>query len=217
MELVEIPCTFCNHPISSHTHTPGQDGCAKSSNSIFMSAMKPALGVYEGLALASSSLLVFPPVNSNCLELILPENFSDVFMLLSLGNFQDSDTLMLSVASQALSQFSVEDKPLGTLGMKVSRGDVKRLKGKQSNVASKRRSRRVASKKVREEQVKVIKQLKGLKGIGGVPGGMDWDLVSEEVDYTELEYRQVLEMTTSFTEKIVVPDNYHTYYLPQVL
>lgn len=186
-----------------------------------MNAMKPAIGVYEGLTLCCSSLLVFPPVNSNCLELILPANFSDVFMLLSLGNFQDSDMLMLAVASEALSQSTVEDKSLGTLGMKVSGGDVtfakKRLKGKQSNVASKRRSRRVATKKVREEQVKVLKQLKGLKGIGG---GVDGDPVSEEVDqveYTELEYRQVLEMTTSFTKKIVVPDNYHTYHLPQVL
>jgi hypothetical protein len=95
----------------------------------------------------------------------------------------------------------------------------KRTRGKHGNAANKRRSRRVASKRVREEQVKVLKQLKGLKGVVHVPGGTDGSVMEEEVDlveFAEADYRQVLEMTTSFTKKIDVCNNYRTYYLPQV-
>ena len=232
VELAEIACTFCNHPLSSHTHTPaGQDCVAKASDSIFMNAMKPALGAYEGLALTSSSLLMFPPVNSECLELMLPLNFSDVFVLLSVGNFQDSDVLMLAVVSESLdltNQLNAEeDNPPEIMEIELSGRDAvayskRRLKAKQAYAASvKRRSRRMASKKAREEQVKVLKQLKGLKGIAGsqVPGGVDEGVMSddtEQMEFTEVEHRHVLEMATNFTKKIDVRDNYHTYCLPQV-
>lgn len=230
VELAELPCTFCNHPLSSHTRTPPGQDSAKASNSIFMNAMKPALGIYEGLALAGSSLMIFPPVNSECLELVLPLNFSDFFILLSVGIFKDSDVLMLAVASEPLNLTShlntggwEEDKPLERGEIEVPGQNVKRrLKAKQAYSASvKRRSRRVASKKVREEQVKVLKQLKGLKGIASdqIPGGINDEVLNEEtgqVEFTEVEHRQVLEVTTTFMKKIDVQDNYHTYCLPQV-
>lgn len=226
VELKEIPCTFCNHPLSSHTVTPGQDGSGGSTNSSAMSTKKPALGVYEGLALTRSSLLAFPPINSDCLELILPANFEDAFMLLTVGKFQDCDMLMMAIANEALnptSHFNMEESPSDTLGKEPCGDDLvavsrKRARGKQASAASKRRSRRVASKKAKEEQAKVLKQLKGLKGIGRVPvPGMDCGVEEMDlVEYTEMDYKQVLQTTDGLIQKIDARDNYHTYFLPQV-
>lgn len=217
VELKEMLCTFCNHPLCSHTPMPGQD--RESINSSFLSTRKPALGMYEGLALTSSSLLVFPPISSDCLELMVSARFSDAFMLLSVGKFQDSDTLMLAVANQAMNT-------IGHFNEEVSEDDTvtvksrKRKRGKQANAASngqKRRSKRVSSKKSREEQEKVLKQLKHLKG-AKIPVGFG-DVESEELDevkYTDTEYKQVLETTVGFMKKIEAQDSYHTYCLPQV-
>lgn len=225
VDLREIPCTFCNHPLSSHAVTPGPDGNGMSNSSV-VSTEKPALGVYEGLTLTSSALLPFPPINSDCLELILPANFKDAFTLSTVGKFQDSDTLMLAISNQALnptSQLNTEDSPSDTLGKESCGEDVvavsrKRVRGKKASAASKRRSKRVASKKVTEEQAKVLKQLKGLKGIGRIPEpGMDGGVEEmEQVEYTEVEYRQVLETTAGLIQKIDARDSYSMYHLPQV-
>lgn len=227
VELKEVPCTFCNHPLSSHTITPGQDGSGVASNSSLFPTRKPAHGVYDGLALTNSSSLAFPPINSECLELILPANFEDGFMLLTVGKFLDSDILTLAVANQSTpnpTRHSNMQSPLESEKETLDAGDSpvgvsrKRVRGKQGSAASKRRSRRVASKKAKEEQAKVLKQLKGLKGISaGVSElGVDDGVEEMELEHTEVEYKQVLETTLGLIKKIDDRENYHTYCLPQV-
>lgn len=223
-ELKDTLCTFCMHPLSSHTHTPKQDSIADFSNILY--SRKPVLGPYEGLSLADSSSLPFPPVSSDCLEVILPASFMDFFAVVSIGSSQDSDALQLAVVSEATNDHDMKDPPSDVVS---SGGDDKavsalacRKRTREKHTASKsqqRKSRRLATRKVREEEGRVLKQLKGLKGIGRCPGDLDGGEEAEEnrVQFSEVEFKQVLDSTLSFVKRIGAQDNYRTFCLPQEL
>lgn len=233
-ELEVTPCSYCAHPLSSHfTVTEKDGGSGKECSSIYGSS-KPALGVFEGLALTNSSLLPFPPVNSECLEVMLPTPSTDNFSLVSIGSFQESPVLRLAVASRALSRtksrgsdVDMVDSPTDTVEAPSSGDDCvtvsgpanrKRVRRTQSSPLlskNQRRSTRLATRKVREEEKKILKQLKGLKGISQY-SAMDVLNSDDEMDLAEIDIEQVATCTSGFVKETESQGNYQIFDLPQV-
>lgn len=231
-ELKDTPCSFCAHPLSSHATTK-QEGSKDFSNFLLLN-MKPALGAYEGLALKQSSSLHFTPVNHNCLELVMPSDMSDDFVLLSVGKCKDSDLLRLAVTCQVVdTQVDAMDTADCCSNVVVAESpneDTKnvfsssRKRGRKRHPSSpvvansqKRRSVRLATKKAREEEKKILEKLKGLKGITNFSEMYLIDSDLDEIeDLSELEYKQVTESTVNFVEQLSNGDNYQTFPLPQV-
>ena len=225
-ELKITPCSYCAHPLSSHITVTEKDGGSKESS--IYSTRKPVLGVFESLALTNSSLLPFPPVNSECLEVILPTTSTNNFSLLSIGSFQDSPVLRLAVASLVLkSKSSDVYSPTDTVEAQSSGDDFvtasgptnrKRMRRKQASPLlskNQRRSTRLATRKVREEEKKILKQLKGLKGISQY-SAMDVLDSDDEMDMAEIDIEQVAANTSGFIKDTEPQENYQMFDLPQV-
>lgn len=214
------PCSFCNHPLSSHASSKQDEG--KDLNSILSSNRKPALGAYEGLALKSYSSIPFSLSDPNCLELILPLKLTDQFLLLSVGRLQDSDKLCLAVICHRMNAIAKESMP----SMESSSEELenipngwhrKRVRQSPSPSGKNRRSQRLATKKAREEEKAIFKQLKGLKGSRKLS---ELDILysneTKENDLTEKECEVIVESATSFVKRMDTNDNYQTFPLPQV-
>lgn len=231
-ELKVTPCSYCTHPLSSHFTVTERDGGSKECS--IYSSRKPALGVFEGLALTNSSLLPFPPVNSECLQVMLPTPSTNNFSLVSIGTFQDSPVLRLAVANRALSMtksrssdVDMVDSPADTVEAQSSGDDFvtvsgpmnrKRIRRRQTSPLlskNQRRSTRLATRKVREEEKNILKQLKGLKGISQ-HSAVDVLDSEDEMDLAEIDIEQVVASTSSFVKETEPQENYQMFDLPQV-
>ena len=227
-KLKDTPCSFCTHPLQNHTpanaSTPAQEG-----NETFR---KP-LGAYENLTLRSSSLLPFSPVSSNCWELLAPQSLSDGFLALSVCKSKNADSLSLAVLSHPICQ---QDATVDEKGKESSppppaeeegRGGATRKRARRTRsaaasvgVAAKqaRRSRRLATKKARDEEKRVLNQLKGLKGVGRWLREVelnDGD-TAEKNELTDQEMKEALKGTLGFMKQMDTPEGYQTFALPQV-
>lgn len=219
VDLKDVPCTFCTHPLSCHA-PPVPDNDSADLSNLFINR-RPALGVYEGLVLTHSLLLPFPPINSDCLGILLPANFIESsFSVLSIGNFLDSDLLGLAVMNQVVTAAAndIESPSSNELDTALNSVSRKRLNEEQASSASarknQRKSKRIAMKKTKKAEKEMLKQLKGFKGVGRQ--NAFFEEMEEEVDFTPLECKQVFDSVLSFAKKANVQDNYVTYTLPQV-
>ena len=225
--IKDIPCMFCVHPLQDHSPVSSQD----SSFNQDYSDVKP-LGVYENLTLRNSSKLSFFPINSNCLELMVPRNIDDHFLLLSISKPEDADTPSLAVLSQPISpgegeavslSEEVEEESLPSLeeNVVVEEGAGSRKRSKRTHPVADggtRKSRRLASKRAREEERKVLRQLKGLKGVGRWMREVEMreSDAAEEGDLTDQEVKQVMASIVSFMKSMDAPEGYQIFTLPQV-
>lgn len=235
-ELSATPCSFCAHPLSSHAPLE-QDGKKEYSNALFAN-MRPSLGLYESLALRGSASLPCPPVNQYCLELITPTNLAGSFLLTWIEKPKDSGDARLVVTSHMVDMrdtkvkddvmnggddlpssdvgSSTEDLRSGALVRKRSRkrcptSPPPRRSGVRSSV-------RIATKKLRQEEKRVLRSLKGLKGAGklqevDLTGG---DAAMEVGGASEGEQRRLVECTGSFMSGLETGDSHQSFPLPKV-
>ena len=214
MELKSTACSFCNHPLSAHLE----------EKNILPLYKKHALGIYKGLSLKCSSLLSFSPANQECLELVMPLNTNDGFLLVSVGKFQDSDIPSLAFLSYSLA----EEKSIDTLAVDVD-FDVnkdgvagndsiqkKRLTGQEFSQDKRRRSLRIATMAVTKEKDRMKKQLKGLKG---AEKQVDIDIndLDGRGELTNDEHKRVVQSSISFVRHLGIRDQYRSFPLPKVI
>lgn len=235
-ELKNTPCSFCTHPLSSHS-TNKQGDSSETSNTLLLHMKKPPLGKYENLTLKKATSLPCSLANHNCLELITPLTMTDSFVLLMVGKSQGSSALRLAILTSPVNATEDNSRPVDVEETSCPAGgrdsesletqetttsNSKRVRKKHPTnpvVASnrKRSSMRLATKKQREEEKKVFRSLKGLKGIGRCS---EMELIESDASdvnhLSDLEQKQVDESTIAFLQCLEATENYESFPLPQV-
>ncbi len=241
-KLKDSLCSFCNHPLSSHSSGPrGPDAPAGSIAPMISLKKGPALGPHHGLSVKASSSIAFSPVNSKCLDLMTDSDGKLALVVLE----KRSSTSLLELKlleRKAIQTASASSKSEGDVLVSMAedrataRGEATVPDKLPPSVAKKRndqplaeatavkrsrRSSRLATKKARKEELQLRRKLKGLKGAKRLYEE-DEEVEEEgeesggEDSWTEEEASRVGESTAAFIGATDKQDLYVGFQVPLV-